>query len=510
MGAPPLQPPPNLPPFPAARKGEAARKALGILPDFAAPALAACAKRLNLPDEGTFFMQIIAQSVLRLVCVAAFCLAVTTLWVVGEAHDSIAAATTASAERVSGELENLYWRELLWRGSLSKNLILPVPEWESIETLKLVSPGVCVAFAPGAAPQRRLCSQIEGVGAPAPAWFARAFEAWFGPPPRVARFMTVRQQDAGVLTAQADAEAAVRLAWREASVVLRVASLMVVAIVLLGAAAIGHLLAPTRAIVAALRRLERGDFAASPTMHGAGEFGRIARAVEDLARRLAEITAERVSLTKRLFEVQEEERRALARDLHDEFGQNLTAATAFAASIEAGALDRPDLAEDARAISKLARGMRATLRQALARLRAQELEELGLEASLARLVAGWNAQGGRGAAFRLDIDGDLAGLPGGVAIGVYRVAQECLTNAARHGRPSQVRLCVARLAEAGGAVALSVEDDGGGDPARLLAEPGGGVLGMRERVAALGGRLSIAASPCGVRVAAHIPLREAA
>jgi signal transduction histidine kinase len=351
---------------------------------------------------------------------------------------------------------------------------------------------------------------LEGVGAPAPKWFSRAFEGWFGAPPQVSRFMTVRQEDAGVLTTRADSQAAVRLAWREASVVLRVASLMALAIVLFGALAIGRLLAPTRAIVERLRRLEQGDYGAKLPAYGAAEFGLIARAVDDLARRLREVTAERIALTKRLFEVQEEERRALARDLHDEFGQALTAATAFAASIEAGAGERQDLAQDARAISRLARGMRATLRQALARLRAQELEELGLEASLARLVAGWNAQAGRGAAFRLDVSGDLAGLPGGVAIGVYRVAQECLTNAARHGRPREVRLSVARVAEGGGGVALSVEDDGGGDASRMLAAPGGGVLGMRERVAALGGSLTIAEAPSGVRVAAYIPLKEAA
>ena len=455
-------------------------------------------------------MPIIAQSVLRLVCVAAFCLAATTLWVVDSAHQSIVEATAESAERVAGQLERLYWRELLWRGSLQKTPVLPIPEWETLETLKLISPGVCVDFAPGAAATKRLCSQIEGVGAAAPTWFSRAFVAWFGAPPQVARFMTVRQQDAGVLTVQADSQAAVRLAWREASVVLRVAALMVIAIVLFGALALGHLLAPGRAIVASLRRLERGDYDASLPAFGAAEFGLIARAVDDLARRLSQVTDERIALTKRLFEVQEEERRALARDLHDEFGQNLTAATAFAASIEAGAQDRPDLVEDARAISRLARGMRATLRQALARLRAQELEELGLEASLARLVAGWSTQGERGPAFRLDVRGDLAGLPDGVAIGVYRVAQECLTNAARHGRPSEVRLSVARTAAADGGVTLSVEDDGGGQASRVLAEPGRGVLGMRERVAALGGNLLIAEAPRGVRVEAYIPLGKAA
>ncbi len=456
-------------------------------------------------------MPLMVHLSLRLVGVALLCLGVTIGSVVTDARRAIEAETTASAERVARNLENLYWRELLWRGSLRKTLILPAPEWDTLETVKVVAPGVCVTFAPGKAPPRRLCSQLEGVGAPAPNWFAQAFEAWFGAPPSAARFMTIRQQDAGVVLAEADPSAAVRQAWRQVSVVVRVAALMVFGICLLGVIAIGPLLAPAGAIVAGLRGLEDGDYRRRLPRCATAEFGHIARAVNDLASRLAKTTAERVALTKRLFEVQEEERRALARDLHDEFGQCLTATMAFAAAIEAGAgKERPDLAQDARSISCAARRMMTTLREALARLRSQELEELGLEASLAQLVAGWNAKSAPRPLFHLDLAGDVGALPAAIAMSVYRIAQECLTNAARHGKPSRVDLRVERTALNGGAVALTVEDDGGGDAARINAAAGHGVLGMRERIAASGGSLSIVRAAAGVRVAAVIPLPAAA
>ena len=189
--------------------------------------------------------------------------------------------------------------------------------------------------------------------------------------------------------------------------------------------------------------------------------------------------------------MQEEERRALARDLHDEFGQCLTATLAFAGSIEAGASDRADLADDARSITRVAKRMMSTLREALARLRSQELDELGLETSLAQLVAGWNAQTAPKAVFHLDLSGDLAGVPRAIAMSIYRIAQECLTNAVRHGKPSDVYLRVARTAPDGGAVALVVEDNGGGDPARIKVATGHGILGIRERIAASGGSLAI-------------------
>ncbi|MGO9674389.1 MAG: histidine kinase [Methylocella sp.] len=452
-------------------------------------------------------MQLILHLVLRLVSVTLLCLAATVGWVMVDAHRAIEAETTASADRVTRDLANLYWREILWRGGMRKDSLLPRPNWESLNTLRVISPGLCIMVAPGGEEPRSLCSQVEGVGTPAPEWFAAVYNGFFGRPDSITRPMTVRQPDAGVITIGAEPDAAVRQAWREVTIVLGVAASMAIGICLLAAIAIVHALAPTRMIVAGLRRLEKGDYGYRLPAYGAAEFGHIARAVNDLTDRLARTTAERVALTKKLFEVQEEERRALARDLHDEFGQCLTATLAFAASIEAGAAtDRPDLADEARSITRIARRMMSTLREALARLRSQDLDELGLEASLAQLVAGWNAQTAPKAVFHLDLAGDLAGVPRAIAMSVYRIAQECLTNAVRHGRPSDVYLRVERTASDGGAVALTVEDNGGGDPSRIKVATGHGILGIRERIAASGGSLAIGQAAQGVRICASIPL----
>lgn len=451
-------------------------------------------------------MRLILRLVLQLVGIVLVCLASTAGFVMVDAHRSVDAETAASAERVAHELENLFWREILWRGSMRRDKILPIPNWESLGTLKLVSPGVCVTFAPGSEEPRKLCSLIDGVGTAAPEWFSSAYGELFGPQKPVSRPLTVRQPETGAVVAIADPTAAVRQAWRQISVVVGVAASMAIAICLLSTIAIAHALAPTSVIVDGLRRLENGSYRHRIRSFAVGEFGLIARAVNDLAERLAQTTAERVALTKRLFEVQEEERRALARDLHDEFGQCLTATLAFAAAIEAGAGDRDDLAADARSIAGVAKRMSATLREALARLRSQDLEELGLEACLVQLVAGWNAQAAPRAVVHLDLLGDLVSLPPAVSTSVFRIAQECLTNAMRHGRPSDVYLRVERLASRDGVIALTVEDDGGGDPARIDVSSGHGLLGVRERIAAFGGSFSISRATRGICVAARIPL----
>jgi two-component system sensor histidine kinase UhpB len=451
-------------------------------------------------------MRLLMHLILRLVGVVLVCLACAIGWVLVDTYRAIKAETAASADRVARDLQNLYWRELLWRGGTYRKSLLPAPEWESLATLRVIAPGVCVTFGPGAEEPRRLCSQTEGVGKPAPAWFAGAYEAIFGPHAAVTRPLSIRQQDAGVIVAMPDPGSAVRQAWRQVSVMVGVAAAMALGIGVLAALLIGHALMPAHTIIQGLRRLEQGDYGHRLPQFRTAEFSHIARAANDLASRLAYITAERIALTKRLFQVQEEERRALARDLHDEFGQCLTATAALAASIEAGATGRPDLADDARTIARTTGQMMTTLRGALARLRSQELEELGLQASLAKLVAGWNARTAPRAVFHLDVAGNLANVPGETAVNVYRIAQECLTNAARHGRPSDVRLRVERVAVGGDAVALTVEDDGGGDPARINAASGHGILGIRERIAVLGGSLSIGQAARGVRIAAIIPL----
>ena len=213
---------------------------------------------------------------------------------------------------------------------------------------------------------------------------------------------------------------------------------------------------------------------------------------------------ERNALTTRLLEVQEDERRALARDLHDEFGQCLTATAALAESIAASApAGRDDIVEEAEAIGRVQARMMKTLRSTLVRLRTQDIEEIGLEASLRQLVSEHNLQTASRSVFRLSVDGQIATLPRPIAIDVYRIAQECLNNAARHGSPTQVALRVAQDAQA---VAVTVEDDGGGEVAQMERVGGHGIPGLRERLAALGGTLAIQKATGGIRVAAVIPL----
>jgi signal transduction histidine kinase len=196
----------------------------------------------------------------------------------------------------------------------------------------------------------------------------------------------------------------------------------------------------------------------------------------------------RTELLARLVFAQEDERRRIARELHDEAGQVLTAV-----KIE---LDLDDRRE---ASAMVARAL-AQVRDLSNLLRPSVLDDLGLSPALRAMAEDFTRR--THVEVALAIEGQVQGLPPDHEVVVYRVVQEALTNVARHAGARQVRVAL-RAGER--ELRLTVEDDGrgaAGEPTPQL-----GLLGMRERVTALGGTLTVAASPAqGFRLEALIPM----
>lgn len=452
-------------------------------------------------------MRLLTLLVMRLMAVVLLCLTIAIGCLIFDAHRAIESDVSATGARVNQHLQGLYWQHLLWRDGMERGSLLPLPEWRSLATQSIVAPGVCVTFAPPGDDQQVLCSQVEALGAPAPKWFAAAYLGLLGPHEPVTRPLSIRDTTAGVITASVDPDAALRRAWREISTVVEVAVIMAGGIAILAAIMIGHALLPARAIIDALRRLEEGQLSLRLQKFRSTEFNHIAEAVNRLSATLRQTNIERLALTKKLFQVQEEERRALARDLHDEFGQSLAATSALATLIESGApADRPDIAKDAQAIARAQKQMMESLRSTLVRLRSQSIEEVGLEASLRQLINDFNTQSKAGTVFKLQISGGIAALHKRVAVDLYRIVQECLTNASKHGQPTEVRVRLEHSLEHAPHVALTIEDDGGGDVSKVQTSSGHGILGIRERLAGLGGALSIVNAPRGLRILAIVPV----
>lgn len=215
-------------------------------------------------------------------------------------------------------------------------------------------------------------------------------------------------------------------------------------------------------------------------------------------------------LTRRMFNVQEAERRYLARELHDELGQWLTAIQAEAEAIcRSRDVDRePKIHAGIHAILESAGEVHKVIRRILRELRPVLLDELGLADSLKELVAQWQKHY-PDITWKLSLNGDLGQLNEMINITLYRIVQEALTNAAKYSAASRVSIVLQRdTAQENGydKLRLVVEDNGKGI-AQPILNNGFGVLGMRERAIAAEGELSIRSDTgAGVRIEVSLPV----
>lgn len=223
--------------------------------------------------------------------------------------------------------------------------------------------------------------------------------------------------------------------------------------------------------------------------------GRVAERTAELARALASLAAEmerRRILARRLGTAQEDERRRVARDLHDSVGQLMAGLAMALKSVEHAGPLPPQVAARLAETQALSIALGKEVHALAVRLRPTSLDDIGLEAALSGLIAEWSGRTRVKASFHAP-GGEASRLPPEVETTIYRVVQEALTNVARHARASTAGVIVRRPE---GCVSVVIEDDGVGfDPG--LATDRLGLMGMRERVDLVGGDLEVEASPGG-------------
>jgi len=270
----------------------------------------------------------------------------------------------------------------------------------------------------------------------------------------------------------------------------------------------GRSLRPLETLAAGFGTLGGGDYAARVAEGGPPEVEGLSRAFNAMAEHLGALEARNQRLHTQLLTIQEEERADLARDLHDDVGPFLFAVNVDVASIASSAEARGDTEtlERGRSIREAVSHMQKHVKSILGRLRPTGLTDIGLAQAVENLGVFWRRRHPQ-----LAIHFDLG--PADVSFGdvldatLYRLIQESLTNAIRHGRPRNVTVTI--RAEDAGHILLQVSDDGVGF-AEATDKTGLGLAGMQERIAALGGSLSVRnqADGHGASVTARLP-REA-
>ena len=238
-------------------------------------------------------------------------------------------------------------------------------------------------------------------------------------------------------------------------------------------------------------------------------------AIQEVEQRVAERTVERDEARRALSAAEEAERQRLARELHDEAGQQLTALALGLDTLSRTLPVGSEASERAAQLRALTDSLSRELHALAVRLRPKALDDFGLEAAITAFTEAWSAQSG----VRLDVHSEIASerLPPQVETAVYRIVQEALANVAKHSEAKHASVVVERR---DGNVVAVIEDDGKGfDVASVegqAADPGSerrtrlGLLGIRERATLLGGTVELECAPGkGTTLFVRIPVAPA-
>lgn len=326
------------------------------------------------------------------------------------------------------------------------------------------------------------------IDADAPDWFINLVE------PPIMEFKRVFTSVGGSGTEviiRADPSAEITEAWLETRNFLLLLLLFTALANLLIYFILGRDLKPIEAILSGLERIERGDYRLRLPKFTSVEFSRISDRFNHLAGVLLQNREENRRLTRRSLEIQEEERRRLAQELHDELGQSLSAIKAIATSMEQpGAATDQSAVESAGIIKTTADNMYGVARRMIRQLRPAALDELGLVPAIQQLVDDWNSA--HADTFcHLDIKSDCLTPADAVKINIYRIVQESLTNVARHSSAKDVYISLDNSRHNSTELVLEISDDGQGFNPDTTRK-GMGLSGIQERVDSMGGEFQLA------------------
>jgi two-component system sensor histidine kinase UhpB len=295
---------------------------------------------------------------------------------------------------------------------------------------------------------------------------------------------------------------------------LQVGSAIAIVLFLLTMMVVSRALAPLQSLSAAMTSIEAGAYDTRVKPAGSPELAAICTKLNHFAATLGDAVEEKRRLAETAVSLQDAERKEIARELHDEFGPYLFALRAHASSLMRIA-DMPELNTGALrrhgdAILGQIDALQQFNRRVLERLRPVGLAELGLSEAIDALLRLWSESHPE-VLIETTISRSLGDPGETAALTIYRIIQEALTNVFRHAGATHVEITVSPVLshQAGrdavdtGAVAVSIRDNGAGLP--IDHKQGLGMIGMGERVLALGGTMTVASTHHGVTVEALVP-----
>jgi len=367
--------------------------------------------------------------------------------------------------------------------------------------------GSCIQFLSRAEQRRRtLCNESLESERSWPNWFGTLYQQFFKPDFEVKKNVAFNAMDYGSIVVTLNARIETARAWNTLRSVIGVLFVSIFAVCVLVFITINRLLRPAHIIVSGLKQMQDGQLDTRLPDFDIKEWKHTSDAINALAIAQQHALSENKQLALKLMNIQEEDHRYIARELHDEFGQCLAGINAVASSINQTAKQQCEaLVPEIERIQPITHHMMEVLRSMLSRLRPVEIDDLGLHKSLENMVSNWNNRSNEQTRHHLTIIDNIDQLPEPLPVNIYRIVQECLTNIAKHAKASQSEVMINYATPSH--IEIEISDDGIAELEQFDKTLGVGLLGIRERVMALGGKLILSArTPSGLIINISIPV----
>lgn len=426
----------------------------------------------------------------RIIIVAFICLLATSSYVLYRADQQSKLQSQKMLDSISKQLEFQLLRIDAGFGQPDKFPDLSL--WKETQSV----PGVCIRYSSVKTPVNySICRGSEWIENRWTPLFAKLYLFIFNPALELQKKLFYKGRIYGLISITPGIDSELSRAWESIYALLELSTITILAVCLAVYLAISRALRPAQLIVSGLEEMQQGDLSVRLPHFELSEWQRTSSAINALAISQQQLLSERKKLTFKLISMQDKERRYLARELHDELGQCLATINAHAAIMTQTARQEcPQLVEEAESISRINRQIMDTVHNLLARLRPSEIDSLGLELSLRNLFIEWNTRSKNIPYYQLKIIGDCQDLLDPYPITLFRIIQECLTNIAKY---SSATNATATLNISDQLIELTIDDNGNIDTLPFADHSGFGLLGIRERVDALGGKLNMAKNKSG-------------
>jgi two-component system, NarL family, sensor histidine kinase UhpB len=332
---------------------------------------------------------------------------------------------------------------------------------------------------------------------PPPAWYVRLISA---ESQKIEQHLTGKDGKAFSLIIQANPMDEIGEAWQESLNLFSILVLLMALVILMVNLLFNKAFKAISGIVNTLKAIEQGNYAARLPEFTVSEYNDIANAVNHMAAVLDATRSENQALTGHILQIQEEERQLLAKEMHDELGQSLTAVKVLATTAKN---IKGNPAPIANKIIDICDHLSVVVQSMMRHLHPLALTELGLKASLEDLLNHW-LEGHPDLILTLSCPDTADNLDHKITIQIFRVVQECLTNIMRHADATQAHVRLELKPDK--RLLLEIVDNGKGCDLKETKK-GFGLLGIRERITILGGNLSIQTEhQQGMKICAEIPL----